>query len=248
MFQTKFIYDDKILPAIYELIEQAQEEIIIISPYINLWGHLTSKLEKSFAYKVFIARKNQDGKLDEVIKKMNELGIQLRVVENLHAKIYLNEKRCIISSMNLYDYSTANSKEVAIIIDDEETLCEINKYINEDLFPKSEIVTNTASKMIAKGFRNLVGLVSNKAQKEAPKSIQGGSYSPKSRDGEKGYCIRCRTIIKGDPEKPLCANCYNKWKVHNNKAYKEKYCHVCGKEGSTSLNRPVCLSCYKKAH
>jgi hypothetical protein len=247
MAAPKFISDEKILPAIYDLIEQAQEELTIVSPYVNLWGHLVNKLDKSKAKEVlFIARKNQDGKLDEVIKKMNELRLEMIVVENLHAKIYLNEKRCIISSMNLYEFSTSNSKEIAIIVEDQETLVDIKKYIQEELIDISELVTERTSDKIVKGVKGLMNFVSNKLQNNEPRSHQTTSFSAKTHSSDRGYCIRCHTSIKSNPDKPLCAACYEKWKVYGKPTYKEKYCHICGNQEQTSLEKPVCKSCYSR--
>jgi phosphatidylserine/phosphatidylglycerophosphate/cardiolipin synthase-like enzyme len=246
MPETRFISDDKILPAIYELIEQAAENLVIVSPYVSLWGHLSSKLDKAKVQPLIIARKNQEGKLDDLIEKMNAHRIELRLVENLHAKIYLNEKKCIISSMNLYEFSTSNSKEIAVIIEDEETLKEINKYIDEELLSQSEIVTITASKMIAKGLKNIAGFVSNLAQKDTVNIALPEKKSPKNDLGKKGFCIRCHKEIKNNPDKPLCPDCYEKWAIYSKPTYKEKYCHVCGKQEQTSLEKPVCINCYRK--
>lgn len=246
MAEATFVSDEKIMQSIYELIDQAQEQIIIVSPYINLWGHLVKKLEKSQADVLFIARKNQDGKLEDLKVKMNELRFKLAVVENLHAKIYLNEKRCIISSMNLYDYSTANSREIALLIDDQNVLSEINKYIDEELIPEAELITDTASKRIAKGLKSLAGFVAGQLSKEPIKNTQQQSQNSFRRDELKGHCIRCGNSIKANPDRPLCGGCYEKWNVYKNRAFKEKYCHACGKQEQTSVEKPVCLSCYKK--
>jgi phosphatidylserine/phosphatidylglycerophosphate/cardiolipin synthase-like enzyme len=247
--QAKFIYDDKITPAIYELIEQAEEELIIVSPYISLWGHLINKLDKLRTCNVcFIARKNQEGKLDDLIKKMNEIRIELRVVENLHAKIYMNEKACIVSSMNLYEFSTSNSREIAVILQDKDTISDIRNYITEELVKNSNIVTEKTSDRVVKGLKSIVKFVSNQVQNDNKKPTEYKIQPAKNVVHEKGYCIRCRAMIKSNVEKPLCATCYDKWKAFGNKAYKEKYCHVCGRQEQTSIEKPVCISCYRKVH
>lgn len=62
----------------------------------------------------------------------------------------------------------------------------------------------------------------------------------------KGYCIRCKTSIKLDLEKPLCWDCYKIWSVYEDPFYKEKFCISCGKENNTNFNRPACLKCFKE--
>jgi phosphatidylserine/phosphatidylglycerophosphate/cardiolipin synthase-like enzyme len=37
-------------------------------------------------------------------------------LQNLHAKCYLSEKQCIITSLNLYDFSQINNNEMGVLI------------------------------------------------------------------------------------------------------------------------------------
>lgn len=62
----------------------------------------------------------------------------------------------------------------------------------------------------------------------------------------KGYCIRCKTSIKFDLEKPLCWDCYKTWSVYEDHFYKEKFCISCGEENNTNFNKPACLTCFKE--
>lgn len=62
---------------------------------------------------------------------------------------------------------------------------------------------------------------------------------------EKGFCIRCKTQIKLDPNAPYCYSCFKSWKRYENKQYNEKFCHHCGKKHKSSMSKPTCLSCYK---
>ncbi len=42
--------------------------------------------------------------------------VRLSFCKNLHAKCYLNESECIISSLNLYEFSQINNNEMGILI------------------------------------------------------------------------------------------------------------------------------------
>jgi hypothetical protein len=90
----------------------------------------------------------------------------------------------------------------------------------------------------------------NSALKDQRKSRE--EYQSKNVDKQnkiihsKGYCIRCRTSIKLDLEKPLCWDCYKIWSVYEDPFYKEKFCISCGKENNTNFNRPACLKCFKE--
>ena len=60
------------------------------------------------------------------IKWMQKLDfIRLSFCKNLHAKCYLNESECIISSLNLYEFSQINNNEMGILI---------HKYEDQDVF------------------------------------------------------------------------------------------------------------------
>jgi RNA polymerase-binding transcription factor DksA len=176
---------------------------------------------------VIIRDENLEEKSD-VITELSEIGIRVKALRNLHAKIYLSDKGCIISSMNLYDYSAANNEEIAIKITDQDSLQEIRKYV-KDLSDRSkdiEIKKLSTSDRFSKR-RDTYGQKLDKIDK-------------------KGYCIRCKRKIKLNPDKPLCLECYDEWSFYENPTYKENYCHICGISEGTSMKKPVCRSCYKK--
>lgn len=61
----------------------------------------------------------------------------------------------------------------------------------------------------------------------------------------KGRCIKCGVRINYDKALHIvrCFNCY----VDNKSGpVKGKYCHLCKKEVPTTLQKPLCLDCYKK--
>jgi restriction system protein len=62
-----------------------------------------------------------------------------------------------------------------------------------------------------------------------------------------GHCIRCSMNIPLDKSKPYCRICFNgaKYGVNNESVPVENFCHLCGSQAQTSLDRPLCYSCYK---
>ena len=58
-----------------------------------------------------------------------------------------------------------------------------------------------------------------------------------------GFCIRCKAELPANPTRPYCSNCYAIWKRYKNEGYKENYCHICGSEYTTTLLKPLCLTC-----
>lgn len=104
-----------------ELIKNAQERLILISPFLRLNDRIKELLEDKNRLKIDI--RIVYGKSDlhpDEIKWMQKLDyVRVSFCKNLHAKCYLNEKTCIISSLNLYEFSQINNNEMGILIEKE---------------------------------------------------------------------------------------------------------------------------------
>ncbi len=111
----QLLTDSKIGSAIEELIDKADEFLWLISPYIKLHDRIKDKLKiatrRSQSLEiVIIFGKNED----DVSKSMSRDDIEfLKALPNvrigyeprLHAKFYASEDCCIITSMNLHQFS-----------------------------------------------------------------------------------------------------------------------------------------------
>ena len=110
-----------------ELIKNAKERLILISPYLRLNDRIKELLEDKNRLKIDI--RIVYGKSDlhpDEIKWMQKLDyVRLSFCKNLHAKCYLNEAECIISSLNLYEFSQVNNNEMGILV---------RKYEDQEVF------------------------------------------------------------------------------------------------------------------
>lgn len=116
---AKFITTKQITSELEELIKKADERLYIVSPYL--------KLSKDF--RDLLTYRNTNRKDTKIIFGKQELNPEqmtffqgLRFVylffsEDLHAKCYINDTKMIITSMNFYDFSMMNNKEMGILID-----------------------------------------------------------------------------------------------------------------------------------
>lgn len=113
-----------------ELIKNAKERLILISPYLRLNDRIKELLEDKDRLKIDI--RIVYGKSDlhpDEIKWMQKLDyVRLSFCKNLHAKCYLTESECIISSLNLYEFSQVNNNEMGILI---------RKYEDGDVFKEA---------------------------------------------------------------------------------------------------------------
>ena len=101
-----------------ELIKNAKKRLILISPYLRLNDRIKELLEDKDRLKIDI--RIVYGKSDlhpDEIKWMQKLDyVRVSFCKNLHAKCYINESECIISSLNLYEFSQVNNNEMGILV------------------------------------------------------------------------------------------------------------------------------------
>lgn len=110
----KFIPPLEISSKIMTLIEEAKTELVLVSPYVEVskWDKLKKCIERAINRGVkltFIARKN--AKQD--LTYLEQTGVKLILIDNLHAKLYYNESYGIVTSQNLVYYSDINSIDIA---------------------------------------------------------------------------------------------------------------------------------------
>jgi phosphatidylserine/phosphatidylglycerophosphate/cardiolipin synthase-like enzyme len=118
---AKYLRTSSITAELENLIRDARKELYIISPYLKLSDHIKELLNDKEREKVEV--RIIFGKQELAPTEMSYLEdlkyVRLYFSKNLHAKCYLNESKMIIASMNLYEFSQQNNREMGILIDKE---------------------------------------------------------------------------------------------------------------------------------
>lgn len=101
-----------------ELIKNASERLILISPFLKLNDRIKELLEDKNRLKIDVRIVYGKNELHpEEINWLKELSfVRTSFCKNLHAKCYINEESCIISSLNLYEFSQVNNNEMGIVV------------------------------------------------------------------------------------------------------------------------------------
>lgn len=120
---TKFITGEELEKAIYDIIWEAEETLLIVSPFIRLDDYFKTLFDRHIhnhkLHIIIVFGKNEG----DVSRSMSEsdfdyfkkfLKISIVYVPNLHAKYYGNDKKGVVSSINLYDYSFKNNIEFGV--------------------------------------------------------------------------------------------------------------------------------------
>ncbi len=101
-----------------KLIKTAHERLILISPYLQVNERIKELLEDKNRLKldIRIVFGKNDLPPEEIAWIRNLDFVRTSFCKNLHAKCYLSESACIITSMNLYEFSQINNNEMGIVI------------------------------------------------------------------------------------------------------------------------------------
>jgi phosphatidylserine/phosphatidylglycerophosphate/cardiolipin synthase-like enzyme len=101
-----------------ELIKDAKDRLILISPFLKLNDRMKELLADKNRLKIDVRIVYGKSELQpEEINWLKELTyLRTSFCKNLHAKCYLNEELCIITSLNLYEFSQVNNNEMGILV------------------------------------------------------------------------------------------------------------------------------------
>src|SRR5688572_6431073 len=121
---SKFVTGKELEDAVYNIIWEAENELLIVSPYIKLDDYFkklfNEHLNKPKLQITIIFGKNE-GQVNKSFSKadldffMQFPNISLIYAPKLHAKYYANDLMGIVTSINLYDYSFKNNIEFGVL-------------------------------------------------------------------------------------------------------------------------------------
>lgn len=242
---------------IEQIILKATKKLILISPFLQLSKAFFERLrdadQKGTPIVLIYGKKELEQGEEAQLKSLRNLT--LLFCERLHAKCYYNEENMVITSMNMYEFSEKNNREMGILL---------NRQADKDAFDEAEREVQSIIRESTKNRANAVQLNTPRQSIDSTKTrYQSSSKSSTPSLGESlldtlstifgvekldGYCIRCGDHIPKDTFHPLCDRCYILWAGFKNSEYPEKYCHYCGKRSKTTKNRPLCTSCLRSTY
>jgi len=108
-----------------EIIRLAHDRLVLISPVLKLNERVKELLEDKQQRRIEVHLAYEKNELPpEEINWLRTLScVRTSFCRNLHAKCYLNEQFCIVTSLSLHELSEAKGNEIGILIsshDDEE--------------------------------------------------------------------------------------------------------------------------------
>jgi phosphatidylserine/phosphatidylglycerophosphate/cardiolipin synthase-like enzyme len=238
---AKFLNTRKAVSEIEDLIKNAGERLILVSPYL--------KLSKDF--KELLTYRNSKDKVTTVIFGKQELNpdemkflqglrfVVLKYNEDLHAKCYVNDDKMVITSLNLYAFSMANNKEMGVLIDKNDIA---DTELFNDAFKEVDYINETSQRFELNSPKPVF-------TKQTETKSTYSKPTTKQSNKETGYCIRTGIEIPFNVEKPMSYEAFKSWSKYSDPEYAEKFCHFSGEpsNGDTSVSRPILKKNWKKA-
>ncbi|CAG5083798.1 phospholipase D-like domain-containing protein [Parvicella tangerina] len=236
---AKFLRNKGLVQKITDVIEEANKELLILSPYYYISKeHLDGLKEASSkGVRIVLIYSKAELKQQEVNKLSQIRNLEVRYIENLHAKCYLNEDEAIISTMNLHEFSINHNFEMGVLFgvkQDEDNYNKVKAEI-ERIYKRSE----------RRRIQDLqYGIVETITERINPKKYTEKALGFVERKFDKkhyGYCIRTGKPIPFNISKPLSLEAYQAWAQYHNYDYPEQFCHFSGESshGETCMEYPV---------
>lgn len=219
------------------IIIDAEKQLILISPYLQISKTFYERLKDASnkGVKIIVIYGKDELKPNERNSLASLKNVELYYFENLHAKCYFNENNMVITSMNMYEFSEKNNREMGVLI---------SKVNDGDLFKKA---FNEAQSI--KNNSEFITLKHEKSQYvKYEKTEEKGNFTYQTKITTlptRGYCIRCGHRLKYNPNYPFCESCYSTWAFWGNEDFIENQCHGCGEYTETSMAKPLCIDCFK---
>jgi hypothetical protein len=224
---AKFLDTTGVSYHLQQLINKANEKLVIISPYLKINDRIKQSLEDKNRMKIDIrvvyGKNDLQPEENNWLKSMT--SIRSSFCKDLHAKCYLNENEAILTSMNLYEFSQVNNNEMGIHVD---KITDTDLY--KDIYEEAQRLIRISDEIV----------ISVEKAPTKEKQANKPHLKPKS-DKINGYCIRTGVEIPFNVEKPMSYDSFKSWSKYSDPEYPEKFCHFSGEpsNGETSVSKPI---------
>lgn len=142
----EFIKPSEISGRILTLLEESNNRVIIVSPYMKIskWYKMTKKLNalksKGIIPEIYV-RDDPDNTV--TFNDLDQVGLPYKRIPHLHCKLYLNERSGIVTSMNLLLSSEINSLEIGYITENWEEYNDLLDYFEKYIHYAKPVYSDT---------------------------------------------------------------------------------------------------------
>lgn len=224
--------------AIEALIREAAAGLVLVTPYFDPTRDQLRWLAEARVREVQVALFIREGadQAAGVLERCGEMGVRIRTVERLHAKLYASEKTLILSSMNL-QAAALDSWDVAVRVEraSEPAIFEQGVRLIRAL---EEHLRLERSREPRDPSIHLL-FITGQHQEIRRLALDGNEYARALH----AFCLGCQATTSS--EAPFCARCVA-IEVASGQHRQGRYCARCGGEFATTVEKPYCWSCFER--
>src|SRR2546425_6858641 len=207
--------DEEVEPQVLSMIQNATKHVTFVTPYLSLWGHLETAIDKAISRGVgstFIIRPGEKQSTEDQEWLFGH-KVKLYELPNLHAKIYINESTVLISSMNITEHSTTNSLEFAMIVESRKDATRFRNYVS-DMLKRAEVVQlaepeGQEVEQTGRCIRCGRQIDFNVSRPLCDSCYQSWAVYANT-DYPERHCHSCGKPSQVTYARPLCGDCYNR--------------------------------------
>lgn len=126
------------------ILKDAENEVFLVTPYLkisqNFYERLVDSNNKNIEITIIYGKAELSPEQKALLFGLENLNLVFH--KNLHAKCYFNEEKALVASMNLYEYSEKNNREMGFLIDHfeedlfEDIMKEVSSIFSSSIFEK----------------------------------------------------------------------------------------------------------------
>ncbi len=198
---------------IEQIILTAKTQIYLFCPYLKLSKTLFERLVDTNrrGVQVKIIHGKNELKPDEKKKLLSLPNVTLYFFENLHAKCYFSSTDMVITSMNLYEFSEKNNREMGILLNAErDPIAFLKAYTEATSILKNAVKEEIIAPEIKSGLGYCIRCLTE-IKNDHLKPLCLNCYRQWARFGNRLYtekcCHRCGAETQSSLENPLCKEC-----------------------------------------
>ncbi|MGP1691386.1 MAG: phospholipase D-like domain-containing protein [Giesbergeria sp.] len=175
---AKFLSSNGINYHLEELIKSASDRLILISPFLKLNDRMKELLADKNRLKIDVRIVYGKSELQpQEIEWLRGLTyIRTSFCENLHAKCYMNEEMCIITSLNLYEFSQVNNNEMGILIERSD-----NSQLYKDAYEEAQRIIRISDEVRI----SIERVASNETDASSTKGVDAAINDGEASSGDK---------------------------------------------------------------
>lgn len=254
-----FLTGKKLSDEIYDTIFYTEKYLLILSPFIQLDDYFKNEVFKTHLNNAQVHIILGFGKNEQNVSKSFKMqdieyftqfpNITIVYIPNLHAKYYGNEKKAIVTSMNLIDYSFKNNIEFGVST--EKKIITTNKFFEDSQNKCFNIVEDEGFTIFVKRpkyKKKFLGLgkdyVGSEIELDIIKQISNSENIEKIKLSKFRNEKYVNIALKEDRiEREQINENLNLTNSFNNST-KSGSCIRCAKKIDLDLDRPLCQNCY----